>query len=94
MVAQSASKGIFIPWPLLAILTTLAVVLFTGLVTLEVQVSNLSTTLLLRDADHARQVMDIKAELVKEGERRELTDLKVSDLREKLVRFEANQLRR
>lgn len=94
MVAQSASKGVFIPWPLLAIIVTLAIVLISGLVTLEVQVSNLSTTLLLRDADHARQVQDIKVELAKEGERRELTDLKLTDLREKIVRIEARDSRK
>lgn len=83
MVAQQAAKGVFIPWPLLAIIVTLAIVLVTGLVTIQVQVSNLSTTLLLRDADHARQVEDLKREIAKETERRELTDLKVSDMREK-----------
>jgi|SRR6185369_870390 len=83
VVAQQAAKGVFIPWPLLAIIVTLAIVLVTGLVTIQVQVSNLSTTLLLRDADHARQVEDLKREIAKETERRELTDLKVSDMREK-----------
>lgn len=83
MVASSASKGVFLPWPLLAIIVTLAIVLVTGLVTLEVQVANLSTTLLLRDGDHARQIEDLKRDMAKETERRELTDLKVADLRER-----------
>lgn len=85
MVAQQSSKGVFLPWPLLMIIVTLAIVLVTGLVTIQVQVSNLSTTLLLRDADHARQVEDIKRELAKESERRELSDLKIADLRERMA---------
>ncbi len=83
LVAQQSSSGVFLPWPLLAIIVTLAIVLVTGLVTIQVQVSNLSTTLLLRDQDHARQVDELKAQIAKETERRELTDLKVADLREK-----------
>lgn len=85
VVSETSSRGVFIPWPLLAIIVTLGIVLVSGLVTLEVQVSNLSTTLLLRDADHARQIQDIKVELTKETERRELTDLKIADIREKLA---------
>ncbi len=83
MVSNLQSKGLFIPWPLLAIIVTLAVILITGVVTIQVQVSNLSTTLLLRDQDHARQIEDLKHDMAKETERRELTDLKVADLREK-----------
>lgn len=94
MVAQQSAKGVFIPWPLLAIIVTLAIVVISGLVTLQVQVSNLSTTLLLRDADHARQVQDIKTDLAKESERRELTDVKLDDLREKIVRMDARDSRK
>jgi hypothetical protein len=94
MVTPQSAKGLFIPWPLLGIIVTLAIVLITGLVTIEVQVNNLSTTLLLRDNDHSRQIedlkaadlknmQDIKAELAKETDKREVTDLKVADLREK-----------
>lgn len=90
MVAQQASKGVFIPWPLLAIIVTISIVLVTGLVTIQVQVSNLSTTLLLRDADHARQIDDLKREMAREVEHRELTDLKVADLREKQAATKRN----
>lgn len=83
VVAQQASKGIFLPYPLLAILVTVGALVLSGIVGLYVQVSSLSTTLLLRDSDHARQILEIKTELAKETERRELTDLKVADLREK-----------
>jgi hypothetical protein len=60
MVNQLSTKGLFIPWPLMAIIVTLAVVLVSGLVTLEVQVSNLSTTILLRDADQRAEIAAIK----------------------------------
>lgn len=58
MVA-SQSKGVFLPYPLLAILVSIAMLLLGGIVTLEVQVNNLSTTMLLREADEraSRQVM-------------------------------------
>lgn len=85
IMAEQETRGVFLPWPLLAIIVTLAIVLVSGLVTLQVQVSNLSTTLLLRDADHARQLEDIKKEVAKETERRELSDLKISDLRERMA---------
>lgn len=85
IMAEQETRGVFLPWPLLAIIVTLAIVLVSGLVTLQVQVSNLSTTLLLRDADHARQLEDIKKEIAKETERRELSDLKISDLRERMA---------
>ena len=88
MVAQSASKGVFIPWPLLAIIVTLAIVLVTGLVTLEVQVSNLSTTLLLRDADHARQLTDIKVEMARVSGKNEQLQVYITNDREKLVAIE------
>lgn len=50
MVAQQA-KGIFLPYPLLAILVTIGALALSGIIGLYVQVSNLSTTMLLRDAD-------------------------------------------
>lgn len=58
MVATQA-KGVFLPYPLLAILVSVAMLLLGGIVTLEVQVNNLSTTMLLREADEraSRQVM-------------------------------------
>jgi hypothetical protein len=50
MVAQQA-KGIFLPYPLLAILVTIGALALSGIIGLYVQVSSLSTTMLLRDAD-------------------------------------------
>ncbi len=57
---QAASRGVFLPYPLLGMLVTIAIVLVSGLVALEVQVSNLSTTLLLRDADQRAEITAIK----------------------------------
>jgi hypothetical protein len=79
------SKGVFLPWPLLAIVVTLAIVLVSGLVTLEVQVSNLSTTLLLRDADHGRQIDDLKRELGEIKTKNEQLQVYITNDREKLI---------
>ena len=79
------SKGVFLPWPLLAIVVTLAIVLVSGLVTLEVQVSNLSTTLLLRDADHGRQIDDLKAQLSEVKTKNEQLQVYITNDREKLI---------
>jgi len=59
-VAEQTSRGVFLPYPLLGMLVTIAIVLISGLVALEVQVSNLSTTLLLRDADQRAEITAIK----------------------------------
>jgi len=79
------SKGVFIPWPLLAIIVTLAIVLVSGLVTLEVQVSNLSTTLLLRDADHGRQLDDLKLQIGEVKSKNEQLMVYITNDREKLI---------
>ena len=60
IMAEQPSKGVFIPYPLLGMLVTIAIVLISGLVALEVQVSNLNTTLLLRDADGRAEIMALK----------------------------------
>ncbi len=96
MVNQYQSKGIFLPWPLLAILVTVGALVLGGIIGLYVQVANISTTLLLRDADQARQIIELKdqnakeaqsirEDIRKETERRELTDMKVADMREKMA---------
>lgn len=81
---ESESKGIFLPYPLLAILVTLAVVLVSGLVTLEVQVSNLNTTILLRDADGRAQIKDLQ-------DRLSTLQVYVQNDRERLVKVETKQ---
>jgi len=86
-VTEQSSRGVFLPWPLLAIVVTLAIVLVSGLVTLEVQVSNLSTTLLLRDADHQREIKTMSDEIA-------TLKVYVQNDREKLIRLETQQDRK
>lgn len=62
MVAAQQTKGLFLPYPLLAILTTVGALVLSGIVGLYVQVSSLQTTLLLRDADTRRDIMQLKEE--------------------------------
>lgn len=75
------AKGVFIPYPLLGIVVTLAIVLIAGLVTLEVQVASLNTTLLLRDADTRAQMQAAQEKL---GQ----MEVYIHSDREKLVRIE------
>ena len=80
-MAQVETKGLFLPWPLLAIITTVAIVLISGLVTLTVQVSNLNTTMLLRDADSRAQIGKMQDEL-------SVLRVYVQNDRERLVKIE------
>lgn len=57
------ARGVFIPYPLLGIIVTIAVVVIAGLVALEVQVSSLNTTLLLRDADTRAEMLAAKEKI-------------------------------
>ena len=88
VVAQQSSKGMFIPYPLLAIIMTLAVVLISGIIAIEVQVSSLNTTLLLREQDHAREVTDLKADIKEVKGKNEQLMVYITNDREKLVALE------
>jgi hypothetical protein len=86
IVAEQSSRGLFIPYPLLGVIVTLAIVVISGIVALEVQVSNLSTTLLLRDADQRAEITAIKEkaaqlEVYIHNDREKLIDIQ-STLRE------------
>lgn len=81
---QSESKGVFLPYPLLGMLLTLAVVLISGIIALEVQVSNLNTTILLRDADGRAQIKELQ-------DRLSTLQVYVQNDRERLVRIETQQ---
>ena len=81
---ETESKGIFLPYPLLGILLTLVIVLVTGIITLEVQVSNLSTTMLLRDADSRAQMKDVQ-------DRLSTMQVYLQNDREKIIRLETQQ---
>lgn len=82
---ETEAKGVFVQWPLLIIIITLASVLIGAIVGLQVQVSNLNTTLLLRDADHARQLDALKAEHSETKSKYEQLRVYIQDDREKLV---------
>lgn len=82
---EQEAKGVFVQWPLLVIIITLASILIGSIVGLQVQVSNLNTTLLLRDQDHARQVGDLKAEMRAVKEKNELLSMYIYSDREKLA---------
>jgi hypothetical protein len=80
-VMETQSRGIFIPWPLLTIIITVAIVVVSGLIALEVQVSNLNTTLLLRDADTRAQFQGLKDQIA-------TMQVYIQNDREKIIRLE------
>jgi len=82
---EQEAKGIFVQWPLLIIIITLASILIGAIVGLQVQVSNLNTTLLLRDADHSRQVDGLRQDNVELKGKYEQLRVYIQDDREKLV---------
>lgn len=75
------AKGVFIPYPLLGIIMTLAVIMISGIIALEVQVSSLNTTILLRDADNRADVTALK-------EKAAQLEVYIHNDREKLVHIE------
>ncbi len=75
------ARGVFIPYPLLGIIMTLAVIMISGIIALEVQVSNLNTTILLRDADSRAEILAIK-------EKAAQLEVYIHSDREKLVHIE------
>lgn len=75
------AKGVFIPYPLLGIIITLAVVMISGIIALEVQVSSLSTTLLLRDADQRATTNQLQDKL-------SILETYLHNDREKIIRLE------
>lgn len=85
MVAQQA-KGIFLPYPLIGILVTIGALVLSGIIGLYVQVSSLSTTMLLRDADQRAEIIALKEkssqlEVYIHNDREKLVDIQ-STLRE------------
>jgi hypothetical protein len=84
MVAASQSKGIFLPYPLLGIVMTIGIVALSGIIALEVQVSNLSTQILLRDADQraANQISSDKLSTL---------EVYLHNDRERIIKLEAEK---
>lgn len=81
---QQEAKGVFLPYPLLAIIVTVVAVLLGGIITLEVQVNNLSTTILLRDADQRAAIHDLQEKI---GQH----EVYIHDDREKLIRLQTQR---
>ena len=78
VVAAQQTKGLFLPYPLLGILTTVGALVLSGIVGLYVQVSSLNTTLLLRDADTQRA-------LIQQADKIEQLEVYLHDMREKRI---------
>ena len=74
------AKGVFIPYPLLGIVITLCTIVVAGIIAIQVQVSNLSTTILLRDADQRAVIQELK-------EKTEQLQVYIHDDREKLIQI-------
>lgn len=75
------AKGVFIPYPLLGIIITLCMIVVGGIIAIQVQVSNLSTTILLRDADQRAVIQELK-------DKAEQHAVYIHDDREKLIRLQ------
>lgn len=61
-MAEEATRtgGLWMPYPLLAIVMMLVLALGGGIIGLYTQMSAMNTTLLLRDADYQRQLKEYK----------------------------------
>jgi hypothetical protein len=72
------AKGVFIPYPLLAMIMTVAVVLGGGMIALYSQISAMNTTLLLRDSTY-------QADQKKSWEKIEQLQVYIQNDREQLI---------
>ena len=88
MVTAQQTRGLFLPYPLLAILTTVGALVLSGIVGLYVQVSSLQTTLLLREQDRVQQVRDLQAQMAEIKDKNEQLQVYITNDREKLVAIE------
>lgn len=80
-MSEQSKGGVFVPYPLLAILTPALLLIMGALVSLIVMVNSMQTTMLLRDADH-------KAESHKQWQKIEQLEVYLHDDREKLIKIE------
>lgn len=85
-MADEASRtgGVFMPWPLLAIVMSLIMALGGGIVGLYSQLSAMQTTMIMRDADFQQRVKELK-------EKSDLQSMYINDLREKIIRLEEHR---
>jgi len=82
MAEESTRGGLFIPYPLLAIMLTLTLALSGGIIGLYTQLSAMNTTMILRDADYQRQVRELK-------EKADQMEVYLHNDRERIARLEA-----
>ena len=72
------TNGVFVPYPLLAIVMTLVLALGGGIIGMYVKVDTMNATILMRDADQRDAIKELK-------NKTELQELLIRDLREKQV---------
>lgn len=83
MVSQQA-KGVFLPYPLLAIIAPLLIVLIGGIIGLCTMVYSMNSAMLIRDADHRDQQRQ-------SWEKIEQMMVYIQNDRERLARLEAER---
>lgn len=86
-MSEQSKGGLFVPYPLLAILTPALLLIMGALVSLIVMVNSMQTTMLLRDADQ-------KAESKKQWEKIEQLEVYMHDNRDRVMRFEEREKER
>lgn len=81
------TSGVFIPYPLLALILTLAMAGVAGIVGLYTQLSAMNATMILRDSDYQKTIKRLEDKI-------DLQDQLTRDLREKQgeMRSDVNQL--
>ena len=82
MSEESTRSGLFVPYPLLALVLALTMALAGGIIGLYSQLSAMQTTMLLRDNDYQRQVHDLK-------EKQDQMEVYLHNDREKIIAMQA-----
>jgi uncharacterized membrane protein (DUF106 family) len=85
-MAEDQRNGLFVPYPLLALILTLTMALGAGIIGLYSQLSAMNTTMILRDADYQRQVRELK-------EKADQMEVYLHNDRERIARLEAERKR-
>lgn len=80
------SGGLWMPYPLLAIFMTCLFVFGGGIIALYSQLSAMNATMIMRDADYSQRTNKLEEKL-------ELQDMKIGDLKDRIVRAEAKSQR-
>lgn len=95
-MADSKSAGVFIPYPVLGLLLTIAlacigsvVALYTKVSGLETTMSTINATMVIRDNQHLQELKDLKDELSAVRSKEEQTQVYFHDDRERIIRLQA-----